>query len=253
LKKQSPILRAAHFTFISLLLGLTSTACGGTVDPSDREVGSVLSGEIDPWGVFSVLVGQITVVNADSLTEGQISATELEDLEAWSKAGLVSLTSENVPSASQSFDWTDWFTRANGHPKSLTVTPTPDGLRFQSRTRLSPAAEASLRLPRLRSPEILYGRFFTVRLERIVENNEIQTTTDKLRLVKGVLSQQWNETGEAVYRAGAWPMPHQKKFATLLEYDPFHDSWRSVAWDMADFDKPFTSHNVDTALSSRTR
>ncbi len=253
MKKRSFILSVTLSAIFSLLLGLSSTSCGNAVGPSNREVRSVLSREIEPWGVFSILVGEITVVGSGSLAKGQISATELEDLEAWSKAGLVRLTSEDVPSAPQTFDWTEWFAGANGLPRSLTVTPTPDGLEFQSRTRLSPAVEASLSVPRLRSSEILYGRFFTVRLEDIVENKEIQTDTAKLRLVKGVLSQQWAETGEAVYRAGAWPMPQQRKFATLLEYDPFEKNWNSVTWDIADYGKPFASHNVEDALSRRTR
>lgn len=242
--------RLAPPMLLATIAGLLIAACGDSGrDLPDREARNVITGEIETWGLVAVPLGEIAVVEADRWTEGQISLNELNDLEAWSKAGLITLSAEDSPYPSQSRTWEQRYFRRGGESMRIIVAPTTAGLDLQSRTNLSDSQEEGLELPRARFRQILYGRLFSVTVEEVVENKEINSTTHLYRLIRGTMREDWSEEGTKVSRAAGRAIGDRKKFGVLLEYDPFEDQWRSVTWDLSNVHQQFTSRNVENYLA----
>lgn len=241
---------AAFVTPLMLTLCMIIAACNGTETSfSDGEAKKVINAEIKSWGLELIPLGEVTLVNTDSLGEGEISEAEFKDVEAWSNAGLVTITGRGVLGNSRPFSWEDWFARNQGQLKRLTITPTSKGLALQSSTELPAKADGRFSHADQRFGEFLHGRLFSCRIESIVENRELQRASGLYRLIKAVMTTEWTDVGLEVQTAAGLPLWERRKVAVLLLHDPFNKRWNSVTWDMANLeDTYFATANVDKHL-----
>jgi len=158
------------------------------------------------------------------------SEDQFKILQAWSRAGLVSLQwADTAP--------TNMF--LTGITKQVNVKPTTAGLDASKNSTC-----------RKQIPQVLSVEFVQHKVIKIISNEEVKTAVDTFRVVKGTATNVVTDAGVKVYRELGIPTWTGVKFIMLLKLDSFTGEWKGHAIDDADIQSDFTSNNVEKALAA---
>lgn len=217
------------------LLALVVLACNGrpTADHmSDRQAKAL----IEDWASQprSVRLGSMTVVRNEEpqWDKGEINLVTFELIEAWAKAGVVSL--EVPKDLTQGFTgWNDWMARwGSGIEKKIVVNQTELGRKFE--TVATPAGLQFLRMP---GP--------TCKVHRIVQNEGVKKGADAYRVLLATYEVMYSPEELAAAAARGTPeRSPEKKCRLLLKWDPFKETWNVTGADVVDAGREFSTSDV---------
>ncbi len=167
-------------------------------------------------GGCSIHHGDLLVVEGDGIFFGgeEVSLGYFrEELQKWEKAGLLSITAEDVLSSNKRFSWNDWFARTQrGELKRVHVEATAKGRELTTVSEIA--------------PQILQGRCYRQVLEEIVTDDETEVRTERYRVIQARVRHVPEELGELLAAVDEDPwIRGDFKVRLLLRWDPFTKQW----------------------------
>lgn len=227
------VVRVSGLLVISMLVVLQGISASELSDDAAKNVLEEL------WNDEALLIplGELTVVDGvlSKPKAGQITQAHMKIFEECEKLGLVKITL--TKDLSKEFKgWNDWMKLTAGVRGSIVVEATDRG-RSHEESSDEVVPSDFLRLPA--------GEFV---VQGIVSNEEKSAGMDKYRVVLGKHRVDLSFELYRLYSRLGVPAKKEGKFAVLLKYDPFDDSWSIVAQDLANREEEFSTENVNQAM-----
>lgn len=187
--------------------------------------------------VIQLPIGRYEVVRRrPDFSKHQLSLDELNFCRAFSDAGVVQITYEKTFGGGLlNLDDIPYLNR--GVLKEVVIEATPLGLKLASQ----PAAFSQARLT------IPGGAF---EIEEILENEPLEKTPDRYRIVLGTHRAIEPPEISAAFRKLGLPSAAERKFRILFKFDPFAKNWKIITQTVQDRDKEFTNDPVTAYLSA---
>lgn len=186
-------------------------------------------------------IGKFTVVSEGQadVSKGKLTQATYVALQAWAKAGVVSLVAdqqyENYKRG-QGFTWDQFHQQTQqGIVAKIAVAPTELGRQYLKSTTGSG-------LPYLSIP---MGRFLVT---KVVKNEERKKGVDDYRLVMVSYNAEYNPVYKHYLDVLGPPQSNSKKAIVLLKWDAFENKWKRVASDLANSNEEFATSFVARAI-----
>jgi|SRR5215469_7195175 len=211
------------------------TAAGLT----DADAARVVSGLLNQQSYETLLLGNI-VVYPDGVsipTGNNITSTQHSRYKIWASIGVINIVEKSGPTrerSEQSFPQADWRSHEREVLNWITVTPTlkatDSGYYFGTTLKIKMA---------------------TFKVDYLTQNEERVIGVHTYRKLMGIYESAWMPAFIDFCRAhNACASAEKGKFIVLVKLNDFTRRWDVVAWDVADINREFTTHNVDQQLLS---
>ena len=202
--------------------------------------------QVLPLGQLSAIGGPAASLRQPNRQQGEVSQEDLSRIRVLDQMGVVKLTV--LQDLSKGFtNWNDWMALTqSGIQIRFAVAPTA-----QAKALQCSAGQRALVAKIYGNREGLCVLPGVATVERIVSNEARVIGADHYRVVMG--NHTWESTpivAEVERREGK-QQSRERKFMVALKYDPFSSEWKTVAIDLADHDKEFSTHSVSTLLGGR--
>jgi len=213
--------------------------CGNVIaapSMSDREAKSLIEEKLN--SSFIVLpLGSFTVVREGySIEKGSISHKIRDDLVAWAKVGLVSVTADQRYEKSKKgdgYNWDQWHPMTQeGVSAKITVSPTDNGKRL-----IDPEKTSQIKFPQ--------GTF---KVATVAKNEERKKGVDDYRLIMVAFDAAWSPLLKQFSQIIGKTIAENRKAIVLFKWDPFSSKWKIVATDVANANEEFKSSQAADAL-----
>lgn len=219
---------------VALLCTAMFLACSGR-PTADRLTDGHAKDIIETWVAIPITarLGSMTVVSTREphWDKGEVNLTTFQEIEAWSKAGVVTL--EVSKDLTQGFSgWNDWMEHwGEGVEKKIVVTPTDLGRKFVVKL---PSGVQYLRI------EGVSGS-----VHKIVQNEGVKKGADAYRVLLATYEVKYIPEALAFQAAMGYPVrTTEKKCRLLLKWDPFKEVWKVTGADVVDADREFSANDV---------
>ena len=204
---------------------------------TDADAAQVVSFLLNQQSYETLLLGNI-VVYADtaSISPGNnITSAQYSRYKIWERIGLINIAAKPGSASEglqQSFPWTDWQSQGGQIRDRITVTPTARatdyGYYFGTTLQI---------------------RMATFKVARLAKNEERVIGVHTYRILTGIYASDGTPAFRSFCRTNnACAFAENGKFIVLVKLNDFTRRWKVVAWDVADINREFTTHNVDQQL-----
>ena len=185
------------------------------------------------------LLGDVKFVTRNPVTaQGQDSVQEWPLYQAFARDGVITI--RNQKDLTKHFTgWNDWLSLTQDNIRlSATVGLTAKGRARGTLIHQGHVAELALKVA-------------TIKVNRIVSNDEERTGSDLYHVVVGTLTYNVPKDMSAAFAAArGWNHVRKRRFRVLLKYDAINKDWVEVASDIANQTSEFHSDNVTSVLQS---
>jgi hypothetical protein len=201
---------------------------------------------LGPMVVLSQMTAQFE--GEDYYGKGRLSPTRYQELLAWAKLGIISISVDQqfeAYKAGKSFSWDQYMQQSVGGTGSkivVSTTPLGDGLMAKLPKDVTANVTARFGTGWLIIPQ---GKF---KVTRIVENVGYRGSGVDLRMVSFLYDATWEPIYKEWHSLMKSPVSEQRKARMLLKYDPFKSTWQPYVWDSANTDAEFDSKAVPIML-----
>jgi hypothetical protein len=222
------------------LAAATAICCSSRAEPTateltDADAARIVGDLLDQMSNETVLLGNIVVYpNTAPIPPGNnITSSQYLRYKIWESIGLIDIVTKSASSPG-SFPWADWqFPRGNILERII-VTPTSKATDYG----------------------FYFGTTLTIvlgicKVDDLIKNEERVIGVHTYRILMGTYVSSWTTAFLNFCRANnACAAAEKGKFMALVKLNDFTQRWNVVAWDVADFNHEFTTHNVDQQLLS---
>ena len=216
----------------------SSRAEAAAADLTEADADRVVSDLLNQQSYETLLLGNLVVYAGtapippgDNITSAQYSRYKI-----WERIGLIDVVSKpgSTSEPSQPISpWTDW-SQGGRILDRITVTPTSKA------TDYGYYLGTALRI-----------RIASFNVDYLSKNEEHLIGVNTYRILAGVYVSRWLPTFLNFCRTNNACVSAEKgKFIVLVKLNEFTERWNVVAWDVADINHEFATHNVDQQILS---
>jgi len=208
-------------------------------DLTEADADRVVSDLLNQQSYETLLLGNL-VVYADTAANppgGNITSAQYSRYKIWERIGLIDIVSKPGSTSEPSQPTFPWIDRK------------PQGGRILDRITVTPTSKATD-----------YGYYFgtTLRIrvakfnvDYLAKNEERLIGVHMYRILAGIYVSRGLPAFLNFCRANNACVSAEKgKFIVLVKFNGFTERWNVIAWDVADINHEFATHNVDQQLLS---
>lgn len=236
-----------HIIIVAAVFGLaaaSATSWSSRAEPTtsgltDANAARVVSDLLNQQSYETLPLGNIVVYpdGAPIPTGNNITSTQYLRYKIWASIGLINIVEKSGLTrerSEQSFPQADWQSQQREVLNGITVTPTSkatdSGYYFGTTLKIKMAI---------------------FKVDYLAQNEERMIGVHTYRNLMGIYESAWTPAFIDFCRAyNASASPEKGKFIVLVKLNDFTQRWNVVAWDVADINHEFTTHNVDQQLLS---
>lgn len=223
----------------ALVASCSSHAEPTAADLTETDADRVVSDLLNQQSYETLLLGNLVVYpdTAPIPPGDNISSAQYSRYKIWERIGLIDIVSKpgsTLEPLQPTSPWADWKSQGGIILDRITVTPTSKA------TDYGYSFGTTLRI-----------RVAKFNVDYLAKNEESVIGVHTYRILAGIYVSRWMPAFLNFCRVNnACASGEKGKFIVLVKLNGFNERWNVIAWDVADINHEFATHNVDQQLLS---